>query len=341
MAKFKRQHYLSQFYLRGFIDAKYAPKFWMFDKKNPDKVVDVSPADVAFQKWYYAFERTDGTINRDTYELMFQQMEDIIAPCVKQILQREHYNNEDRTYVAIFMSLSMLRVPYFRDNIKKNIESQLKAETLWLAKDKDRFEREMRALEKEKGESLGNLDDLRRKWLEGKYTIEVDAHRSLEMLRHSLQPLAKEIFNHRWHFLTAPTNRKFITGDNPLVYINPQNKLLEQDGIGLWTDGVEITFPLSKDIVIFATPKNKDDRYVNINANKVDEINRRIILSAYRFIFAGKPSNAIARLVKKYCDVRPILVEEHFDKKDGILSKQYRKIAKQPLTEPIDLEIYK
>lgn len=335
MAKFKRQHYVSKFYLKGFVDPDEDPNFWMYDKKRSDEDARlVSPTDSAVQTYYYAFEKEDGTFDRHTYETGFQQMEDIIAPSIKKILERIPYNNMERGHVSTYMALSMLRVPNFRDNIKKNIESHHKARAMFMAKNEEIFKSQMSTIAAEHGEDLGNLDDLREDFMEGKYTIEIDQYQSLGILNNSLMPLAETVHKFYWHFLEAPPNRKFITCDNPLFYLNPLKKLYEQEEVGIWTDGTEVTFPLSKNIAIFATKKLRADRYVNVDANKVDEINRRTIISANRFVYGSKPSKLIARLVHKYRYVRPVLIEEYFEKKNGFTTKQTRQIInEEPLVE--------
>ena len=328
MGKLERQHFLPQFYLRGFMDPKNKPFIWMYEKGS-ELIKPVSVKDAAVHSNYYAFEKEDGTINRYSYEEGFAKIEDIVAPSIKKALNFEPINNIERGHISTFMALSFLRVPSFRDGIKKTIESHHRAQAMHMALDKEIFMKEMKEIEIEHNKDLGDLDALREDFIEGKYNIEVDEYRSLGILNHSLFPLASVIHRHYWHFLVAPYNCKFITCDNPFFYINPYKKLLDQKGVGLETEKTEITFPLSKEIAILAKWKNEKDNYVSVSKNKVDEINRRTVISSNRFVYSSQKSNKLKKLVIKYKDVRPILKEEYCNDNGKLLSAQTREIISE------------
>ncbi len=329
MAKLKKQHIVPVFYLKGFVNPADDPYIWMYEKGNRE-IRKVSVKDAAVHSNYYSFEREDGTTDKHTFEEGFSRIEETVAPSIKKVLNNEPINNEERSHISVFMALSFLRVPSFRNGIKKVMEAHHKEMTIHQARDKESFEKMMKKIQEETGEDFGDIEKLREEIIEGKYGVEIDNYRSLGLLLNSLTPVADAIHALYWNFLIAPRGGKFVTCDNPFFYINPLRKLTDQKGTGLWTEHTEITFPLSKDIAILAMKKNQFDKIIKVNKNKVGIINMRTVISADRFIYSSRKSNKLLRLVIKYQGVRPVLKEEYFHRENGLLSAQTREIVTEP-----------
>lgn len=323
-----RHHYLPQSYLKGFIDPNNKPYVWIYEKGG-DLIKPASVRHIAVHKNYYSFKKEDGTTNRHSFETGFEKIESITAPAIKKIINYEDLRGLDRSHVATFLSLSMLRVPSFRDNIKSIIESDYKAYSKHLASDENRFEDFTKSAKNEVGLSNIELDELRTYVLKGEYKIEVDKDRSLGFILSNIFEIAQAIHSLDWNFWVAPNRYKFVTCDNPLFYFNPQRKLFDQKGVGFQDRQVELSFPLSKDIAIFASWKLKNGKYININENKVKEINRRTIISANRFIYSSKKSNIIRRIVEKYENIKPIMNIEFLNNNGEFISILSRNIEKK------------
>ena len=101
----------------------------------------------------------------------------------------------------------------------------------------------------------------------------------------------KAMMSMNWYFLCT-TSDHFLTNDDP-VYTH-------RTGMGL-AQG-EFTFPISKNIALWATKYKKysyDRSYQNATPRMVKEINRRTIQNATRFVFSSKKENWINQIMEK------------------------------------------
>lgn len=85
----------------------------------------------------------------------------------------------------------------------------------------------------------------------------------------------------------APIGTEFITGDQPVSLFHPTITATDPVGVGIVSDGVEITLPLSKNKLLRLDHEQGPDKEVIATADQMIEFNRRTIVMANRFIYAG------------------------------------------------------
>lgn len=302
MAKKKRHHYIPRFYLDGFVDSYNDPYIWVYEKRNPN-IIKATAENIAVRKHYYSFVTASGYEN--SFEDIFANIESEVAPIFQKIICHENLDNEERSSFAYFLALIMIRVPKYRENIEKVTGEIIKRESMLRASHPESFKSMIKKFEKDKGIKIGMpIEELQNLILSGEFDIVVNTQLSLRML--ALTKHFASIFHAmNWAFLEA-SDYKFVTSDNPLFYSDPTHDPTLVCGVGLLSKHIEVTFPISKDLILFAT-WNGPEGYKKLNSKAVKELNRRTVISALRFVFAPLNSKELNRTVQRYRDSSPII----------------------------------
>jgi hypothetical protein len=98
--------------------------------------------------------------------------------------------------------------------------------------------------------------------------------------------------------LKAPMGSLFITGDQPVIVFDPTPPTPSKPGTGLDCHDVEVTFPLSTEILLRFSWKHAPGERL-ISPEEVVEFNRRTVIMAKAFIFASRRDDAILELVRE------------------------------------------
>jgi len=137
--------------------------------------------------------------------------------------------------------------------------------------------------EKRRMEIKTNLD---------KYSKNIPKDFWLELIPPERTPNTVEaISKMTWLFLTYEKFPVFLTCDNPVFYFQ---------GMGIGKPESEITFPISSNIVLWATWRSDiQEGYSLIKNQAIKEINRRTATNATRFIYHLKDEDWIPRFINK------------------------------------------
>lgn len=305
MAKKRRHHYVPRFYLEGFVDPHNSPYIWIYEKGNP-VIKKSTPKDIAVKKHYYSFITPEGKKDSESFEDLLSMIEAEVAPVFEKLKGQEHLNEEQRWLISMFLSFTMTRVPNFRENIEKAL-----AQVLWkfnqiLASDPEAFESMVEDFEKDTGEKIGMpIEEFRKYVLGGEYDIKVNPQFSLGMLAMA-EKFVPIFYEMKWAFYEAADDYKFVTSDNPLFFVDPTHDPTSFFGVGLLNRNIEVTFPVTKDLMFFGTWKDFKG-YKKSNNRIVKELNRRTVISAQRFVFAPQHSDGLNRFVQKHKGSAPVL----------------------------------
>lgn len=304
MAKKKRHHYIPRFYLDGFVDPHNKPYIWVYEKGNP-KIVKAIAKNIAVQKDYYSFTTPEGGRDSETFENILAGIEGRVSPIFRKIKNQENLNDQERRLFSIFLAFNMTRVPNFRENIEEMLGGTMKKMNMILASDPRSFEAMIEKFERDTGKKIGmSVEEFRKFIVEGQYDIRATPQFSLGMVALMARGFAPIFSKIKWAFLEATGDYKFLTSDNPLSYFDPTHDPKSFFGVGLLNKNVEVTFPISKDLMFLGMWKNfeGDKRLSN---ESVKKMNRRTVISTLRFVFASQYSDELNRLVQKYRDSAP------------------------------------
>lgn len=303
MPRKKKHYYLSQFYLRGFVDPNREPFLWVYEKGNPE-IRQSKPENTAFENYYHAFETKDGR-DTDTVENWLEKTESEIAPLILKLCRHEALDDRERWVFSYFLALMIVRVPNFRSNVE-GMFGELQRKIVDGISRMEGFEEIVRNHEKRTGKSLANPADLKQ-FVLGEYNGDVGPDLSLGLMIGNRSKITRIFHDMTWTFIEATDEWKFVTSDNPLFFHDPTHDPGLMVGGGLGSKNVEVSFPITQDLALVATWDRLEGLEGGYLRNKelVKNTCRRTVINAQRFIYASEKSDALSRLVQKHLDSSP------------------------------------
>jgi len=284
MGKKRRHHYVPEFYLKGFIDPADKPYIWIYEKGNP-KIKKATTKDIAIKKYYYSYRTPEGDKDSETVENFLAEIERKVAPIFKKIKHHKTLSDEERWLFSAFLASMMTRVPAFRNSTEKAIGNLVKRIGPIIAYKESK--------------------KIAERLLSGDYTIEVEVSPifSLAMIPLSVRDFAPIFYKMTWSFFQATKNCKFITSDNPLYFYDPTYNRKSPYGVGLIFKNIEVVFPISQELIFLGTWGRWQEGYTPIVLDKtIEEINRKTVIFALRFVYSSRKSENLNNLVQKYKD---------------------------------------
>jgi hypothetical protein len=270
-----RHHFVPQAYLRGFSCPVRGKQFvWVYDKRPNRAPACKSVKSIAWAHNYYAQEHDNGSIDSDALEVALARTIDtraaeVIAkldPCGKREF---FFTEEEENVLALFIGLSLTRVPSFRTGIQ-DFYSQIAQYTADIV-----------------GPQLWQGDGP-----PPKIKAEAKEWVSLEHMLESAKDIANSLMPKQWQFFGAPADQSFITSDNPVIF----------RGLAPANPYSEVFMHLSKDLAIVCTPKQPHSRFPILSAlrEQVKNMNATVARGARHRLFASQCSGGLDRLAKKY-----------------------------------------
>ncbi len=301
----KRHHFVSAFYLEGFIDQGHPPFLCLYDKEERS-VKDVSAKDAGCRKLFYAFPTKDGGMDTNTLEDIFQKLESQVAPLLDKIESRQALTNEERSVLSRFLALSLTRVPNFRMNIADAFQAHVIKQVAMRMAHHTGFE-EVRQSLTEKGEPIDEEahTELVEMMKEGRFNVKMAPHSNIEIFLNLAEDLAPIIHRMEWTYLIPNERYSLVTSDNPVAYADPTHSLSSPYGVGLEHRNVELTFPIMQHLALFAKWGPSGPPYRKVSDAAVRVVNMRTIRSAERFVYASFNDPGFADLVWKYSNSSP------------------------------------
>lgn len=269
-------HYIPQYYLKGFASPD-GDMIWVYEKGGSLKF----PANIkkiAQKTNYYSTE---------VERYLANEIEGPANSVIKKIRDRKQLTQSEKEKLAIYMVVMLKRVPQSKIRMKKT--APIVAQSLQQKWDKEISKlilenpSQTDLFEKRRAEIKANLN---------KYSKNLPKDFWLELIPPERTPNSvKVIPEMTWLFLTCEKFPAFLTCDNPVFYFQ---------GIGVGKPESEITFPISSNIVLWATWRSDIQKeYSQIKNQAIKEINRRTATNATRFIYHARDEDWIPRFINK------------------------------------------
>jgi len=283
MSEPTEHHIVSRFYLRGFCDQELPHKFWVYRRGNPYPKHG-SPKKTARLLQYNAFEMEDGKLDSATVETLLN----IIETPASQIWERLHDRSysiadEERMVVAEFIALAAARVPSVREALNDILDKDIRAVMEWQAAHFDELSESERL-----SYGMSTREDLDEVISTGKQVrFSLDQNSHIDSMIHALPELASVIFHMKWKFLHAPEGSVFVTSDNPVVRINPNNPtdFKGQDGFEL--PRIQVTFPINAKLMLLLMWEGSTG-HMEITEKLVNEFNQRTAAFALHEVYSPR-----------------------------------------------------
>lgn len=301
MSQPRKQHYLPQFYLRGFsLDGRGVHQI----ERSTGKHYGCQIKDAAAVKDFHELDY-EGVEDRHALEKRLADMEGALAQYMSVLLREGVEHNEARMYTMQLLSVMRLRVPAFKQHVEKSYPSSIRKIAEFLERD-GKMPKPPAGLE----ESLkvANLKITVLNW------------KSMELIFQlaSSEEILSILYGMRAVLYTSPPGMAFVTSDQPVALFHP-SATKSPYGIGPETPGVQITLPLSASKLLRLDHSHGEHENKAASQAEVLEFNRRTIAMAERYVFAQSPSQELLSLCEETRGIRAGFVFDDLDHGDGMV----------------------
>lgn len=263
-----RNHIIPQKYLLGFTNPQNL--IWTY-RVGADDYFCTSPKNTAVVTNYYADEDE---------VLLSQQIENPAVEAIDKLRQRISIKPEEKKRLASYLANMMMRVPAGKRQVK-DMQPRVLNEVF----SKENITSTMGHLSPNQWKKMAQL---RRDW-------ETGEDKTNELWRPFLRPESlpntqAALERMTWQFLIFDTEPAFVTSDNPVFYFRD---------IGIGNSLSEVSFPISQNIVLWATwNENSSYEFVPVTKNVVIELNRRTRVGAAN-IYSPVKAQWVANLAQQ------------------------------------------
>jgi len=288
MSEPRNHHYISQFYLKGFIkNGEVKAKLFVYDKEQ-NKYFQSNPKNIATKR---DFNRIATKGKENFIEEHQSQMESKIAIAFKNTIESSQYpKEEDLSYILTFISLISLRNPKIRaifDKLYCDISDKFMSMTM---------DSEERYIDQCLQAGIKKEDIIpykkQKEFIEDKrrYELSINQEVHIKAEHENVDYLSELLHNRYWYLVVSNESiGEFITSDYPVSLIS----LVEMPkiyGIGFGMKKTEVCFPMSKYLALIGVFEEYNDIGRTIFATKdlVETINTRTYAFAYKQVYSTK-----------------------------------------------------
>ncbi len=253
-------------YLAGWVDpntpAGQEPYVWVFNR-GEKKCRKKAPSNLFTETDLYTLKLDTGEKNYAIEETLSNLESRYAAILQEKIKKHLPLTEEEYIYLCAFVSVMLQRTLRHRDNLERFID-ELIGQT--------------EALEKAHEIPPHESDRLKR--------FKQDGHK-LGMM-HSLPDITRLLTKMSIAFLCTEGRSKFVTSDDPCNLFNPDLQWQRMYGPGLAQKNVQLTLPLSPDIMLSMSwiPMRG---YIWWSNEQVEEANRMVIGHCYSYFVSHSP----------------------------------------------------
>ena len=298
----KSQHYIPNFYLKGFSDRGV---LWVYEKFKPLR--KSKPKDEAHKPDYYT--HAEQGERDETAEATLEAIESKAAPVVRKLANPQFRPTpEQMGHVYFFIAFMFARVPSWREHLDEVATQVIKDRQISNAKDKDKFHKSCADMEKDTGKPLGmDYEELRQYILKGEYRITQESTAfNLGSMFESAFTVADGLAHYSYEILYAPEGKVFLTSDSPVFTLQPDNRGQASIGMGFgWAD-VEVYFPLNKRACLRLKKGIESGAVLKTDEHHFSQINRVTMMNAASCLYSSEQFRKLSRIFDQYgCKIEP------------------------------------
>lgn len=297
----KRQHYLPQFYLKGF--SQDGEHVYIYDKKAGDRGVIryQTTIEVAHQNHFYTYRTKKGT--KENLEDLFGQFEGAAAAIIEKVHEKREIVPEEKEKLALFVAFLYTRTPAFKarteemhskagEKISRMMIKMTPKESL------KKFFKEKEGKEFSDAE-IDDLVDFATNPKRSKIKFDFPNEYWIKIMLKLGADIAPAFYGMDWLFLFTSQPYAFITSDNPFLLIPPE----DYDrfwGVGLLTPKARKVIPLRSDMCLMMGDLSKKPvvKFVDTSKEFFRSTNIYTMLGSERFCFSPDKGK-LQKLVKE------------------------------------------
>jgi hypothetical protein len=276
MIKVMGDHYIPKFYLKGFADTSRIAFIWVFRNGN-------QPFITAIRK----IAQEDNFYSKEIEQLLANEVEYPANKVIHKIRDQKSISQEEKFTLAKYMMVMWKRVPENKEWVKKKFP-EISGPIF------ERFSKRLSELSELRPEKIEIIEKQRRELQEfqNNKVDELIYDIWLQNIPPEKTPQSVDVFSQMtWRFMIASRGQYFITSDNPLFFF---------PWMGIGKEMSEVTFPITKDIALWATWRiDIGEGFFPASSQLVKEVNRRTASISTQFLYSPYPAEWIKLLANK------------------------------------------
>ena len=267
MSKPKKQHYVTECYLREFIDPNtpvgYEPYIWRFDKNGKNRK-NKSPSNIFTSTDLYTI-KIAGRAKNYSIETTLSKIESKYANIFrKKIKKKLPLSEYEHIVLSAFVATTLQRTLRQKDNLEQFFDELINH-----------------------GEKIAQHHGIVSKNVEHLKKYKKNAHK-LSILE-ILSEITQLLIRMNVAFLcVGNSGAKFITSDDPCILYNPKLQWQRFQGPGLEQRDIEVILPLSPEIMLCLSWSNFRG-YIEMKKSKIDDLNRMTRTYCYKYFISHTP----------------------------------------------------
>jgi hypothetical protein len=287
----KKHHFLPQFYLERFADSRVEsklPHIHVTTKEARPRQYTAAIHDTACITDYHTIDFKDVPPDRERIETNLSKVEGRHKLLTDRVISTGVVDDTSKGDLALFVSLSHMRVPKF----KRNIESMLSASVYSLGDAEMRASRLPplpEALKQYQGKSLREFLRVEiYNWIMLAYMYDAAISSGFARILQGME----------FRLVQAPPGRPFVTCDSPVSIFHPHYEKIRPYGVSPAFPEAEVTLPLTPGLSLLLTNEQRAESALLTEA-EVHEFNRRCVVMADRYVYSSETADWLPKLVAK------------------------------------------
>lgn len=302
----KRNHYIPQFYLRGF--SQDNTRLYVFDKRaiNQNSSFRFQTTEsIAFENNLYTYENKNR--EKETLEDFFCQIEGMAKTVIEKLEQKRNITPIERGHLALFVAFLWLRTPTAkRESLDAQEELAEKAmrKMYHFPQQKELMKKFLAERgERKTDEEIDDLIDFVINPKRSKFVVDFPSGYWIKQMLTLGNDIYIYLAHCEWEIKHAIKRYAYLTSDHP-VLLMPSEKPDPFWGVGLLTPNVKKILPLTANMYLIMHEPH-DELILNHSVGDKDfirKVNEWTLKNADRFVFSpdfGK----IQKLVKTKPDL--------------------------------------
>ena len=302
----KRHHYLPQFYLQYLLPEDGTGAFWVYDKDGGEPRPQ-TPVNTCVEGNLYSLADGEGGRHDRLESELFSPLDGMAKPVFDRWIEpTANMRSAEVQLMAEFIAFLHTRVPRnmaFAEQIMRAI-----------------YENRRRHLLEKPDELTGLVDSFSRArpdrapldvkdlrlWFDEfdqRFRVKVNPDHVLAATLNVAKDVCEQLLTMRWHLVTVRAGAPLVTSDAPVVVFVPHGQSQALFGAGIGLPEAQVTFAISPRVCLFLDRGPINDRGA-VELPPINEVNKRAILNAERFVISPKKDAAIADLVKRFSTTR-------------------------------------
>jgi hypothetical protein len=283
MASGKKQHYVPQFYQKGFANSE--EMLWVYDRKM-QAYRFLHPKSICVEDDLYSIRPKDGPTNRAIETKVLHRIEGTAATAIKSAVSVENITENHIEIIAYFIGLQFTRLPTFMRMVLGSYQKYLDEFARVNFTDVNRTAKILERYQRDTGDqSEMSAETMTDMIVNKKVTIGPTEMSFLQQMFRHAEVCAKRLHESSWTFLEAPGSSGFVVCDRPFVSVPPEGVRFPTLSYG--TPGVVNYFPLSKRFCLRFEHDKEGLSFQNLDSAQVRTINLNIAANSERFVMGS------------------------------------------------------